>query len=135
MPIIDHIAIATDDLERSIAEYKKLFDVKIIGTEKIESQSVEVVFIETGESAVEFIAPLNSSSSKDSALQRFLVKRGPGLHHIAYRVPDIVAELARLQEAGIKAIDTAPRPGFNDSKIAFLHPKSCNGVLTELVQV
>lgn len=127
---LDHLAIAVP----SIAEARPLFELLTGGTasplEHVADQGVDVVFIGEGTGRIELVEPL----SAETAVGRFLARRGPGLHHIAYRVPDIAAALARLTAAGIRLIDQEPRAGAHGSKVAFIHPASAGGVLIELVE-
>lgn len=126
----DHIGIAVRNLGSAIAFYENSFNLKCVLREKIESQGVEVAFIELPNTKIELLAPLSSPSK----LTTFLEKRGEGLHHVCYRVSDIVAELSRLAALGFELLDKTPRKGAHNSQIAFIHPKSCQGVLTELCQ-
>lgn len=126
---LDHVAIAVE----SIAAAKPLFE-SLVGAngslpERVESQHVEVCFIGSGPGRIELIAP----TSPDSTVARFLERRGSGLHHLAYRVPDLEAALERLSAQGVKLIDRVPRPGAGGHRVAFLHPGSTGGVLIELV--
>jgi methylmalonyl-CoA epimerase len=98
--------------------------------ETVASQGVEAVLLDVGENHVELLRPL----ADDTPVGRFLAKRGPGLHHVAYQVADIDATLAALRAAGVRLIDEAPRPGIRGSRVAFLHPSGSGGVLTEIVQ-
>jgi methylmalonyl-CoA epimerase len=104
--------------------------MRLVHREVVEQQGVEAVLLDVGENHVELLRPL----SGDTPVGKFLAKRGPGLHHVAYQTPDIEAELARLGAAGLRLIDSAPRPGIRGSRVAFLHPASSGGVLTEIVQ-
>ena len=128
---IDHIAIATDDIDRSIALYEKSFGQKVTHRELIPDFDVDVATIEIGGTAVELIRP----TSDDSPIRKFLDTRGPGIHHIAFRVDDIAAALTELQSQGIELIDETPRRGKDNSLVAFIHPRSTDKVLYELVQV
>jgi methylmalonyl-CoA epimerase len=126
---LDHVAIAVE----SIADAQPLFE-SLLGAngsplERIEAQGVAVVFVGVGAGRLELLAPL----TPDSSVGRFLARRGPGLHHLAYRVPDLDATLARLAANGIELIDRTPRPGAGGHRVAFLHPRSTGGVLIELV--
>jgi len=127
---IDHIGIAVRDLEKSLHFYKQNFGFEVSHREKIASQSVEVVFLNLPNTKLELLGSLNQNSK----LAAFLEKRGEGLHHICYRVSNIIQELARLKALGFELIDQVPRPGAHSSQIAFVHPKSTEGVLTELCQ-
>jgi methylmalonyl-CoA/ethylmalonyl-CoA epimerase len=127
---LDHVAIVV----RSIAEMQPLFESLTGGAgsarERVDAQGVEVVFVGGGAGRLELLEP----TRPDSAIGRFLEKRGPGLHHVAYRVPDIAAALAGLAARGVELIDRQPRPGAGGHLVAFLHPRSTGGVLVELVQ-
>ena len=127
---IDHIGMAVLDLQQAIDLYFRTSQAKVILRESLTSQGVELAFLNTGHSKIELLAPLNTNSS----LSRFLDKRGPGLHHICYKVADIQSELARLAQLGCTLIDSTPRPGAGGSQIAFISPSSFMGVLTELCQ-
>ena len=123
---LHHVAIAVPSLEEARGPFELLSEAPGTPPETVESQGVRVMFI----GSLELIEPL----STDSAVARFLERRGTALHHIAYVSDDIVADLARLGEAGVRLIDEAPRPGAGGHLVAFLHPKSTGGVLVELVQ-
>ncbi|MBV9269938.1 MAG: methylmalonyl-CoA epimerase [Candidatus Eremiobacteraeota bacterium] len=127
---IDHIAIVVEDLPATVALYTQTLGFEQIYRETIEDQGVEAVGLRAGDSVIELLRPL----SEDSPIARFRGQAKSRLHHTAYRVPDIVAELARLRERGVQLIDETPRKGAHGSLIAFLHPKSTAGVLTELCQ-
>ena len=101
------------------------------GIEEVAEQKVRVAMLQIGESKIELLQP----TAPDSAVARFLEKNGPGIHHIAYRVADLQAEIVRLEQEGVRMIDRVPRNGAHGALIAFIHPKSSNGVLTELCQV
>lgn len=127
---LHHIGIAVRNLDASIAFYKNTFGFEVDLRETLESQGVELVFLKLPNTMLELLMPLTGQSK----LRSFLDTRGEGLHHICYQVPDIVAELARLAALGCQLIDKTPRPGAHNSQIAFLHPKSMDGVLVELCQ-
>lgn len=127
---IDHIGVAAADLDAAIALYERDLAVTLTHRETLAEQGVEVVLLDVGESHVELLAPL----ADDTPVGRFLAKRGPGIHHVAYRTDDIEAELARLKAAGIALIDERPRTGVRRSRVAFLHPTSTGGVLTEITE-
>jgi methylmalonyl-CoA/ethylmalonyl-CoA epimerase len=127
---IDHIGVAVTDLDAAIALYETSYAMEIVYRETVESQGVEAILLDVGENHVELLRPLG----EDTPVGKFLAKRGPGLHHVAYQVPDIDATLAGLKAAGIRLIDETPRIGIRSSKVAFLHPASSGGVLTEIVQ-
>ena len=127
---IDHIGVATEDLDGAIALYEGTMGMPVAHRETVESQGVEAVLLDVGEGHVELLRPLGP----DTAVGRYLERKGPGLHHVAYAVDDIDAVLGKLKEAGIELIDSEPRVGIRDSLVAFVHPKSTGGVLTELVE-
>jgi methylmalonyl-CoA/ethylmalonyl-CoA epimerase len=127
---VDHIGIAVTDLASAISLYSATAHTTVTLRERLEQQGVELVFLNTGGSKVELLAPLSDSST----LTKFINRRGPGLHHICYRVRDITAELSRLAAQGIALIDHTPRHGAGGTKIAFISPSSCMGVLTELCE-
>jgi methylmalonyl-CoA/ethylmalonyl-CoA epimerase len=127
---IDHIGVAVEDLDAALKLYDADLDLDLVHRETVESQGVEAVLLDVGEGHVELLAPL----APDTPVGRFLAKNGPGLHHVAYQTPDIEAELDRLRGAGLRLIDEQPRTGIRDSRVAFVHPKSTGGVLTEIVQ-
>lgn len=127
---IDHIGIAVTNLDDSIALYQKSFGFSLQLREVVPTQKVEVAFMQCANTLIEFL----QSTDPSSTLAKFLEKRGPGLHHICYLVKDINLELDRLQKLGFELIDKTPRQGAHNSLIAFLHPKSTQGVLTELCQ-
>ncbi len=127
---IDHIGVATDDLEGAIALYEGTLGMPVAHRETVESQGVEAVLLDVGEGHVELLRPLGP----DTPVGKYLEKKGPGLHHVAYAVDDIEDALSRLKEAGIELIDAEPRVGIRNSQVAFVHPRSTGGVLTEIVQ-
>jgi methylmalonyl-CoA/ethylmalonyl-CoA epimerase len=127
---IDHIGVATDDLEGALALYEQTLGMPLAHRETVESQGVEAVLLDVGDGHVELLRPLGP----ETAVGKHLEKRGPGLHHVAYAVEDIDDVLAKLKEAGIELIDSEPRVGIRDSRVAFLHPRSTGGVLTEIVE-
>ncbi len=127
---IDHIGVAVEELDAALALYERDYDMRLVHREVVEEQGVEAVLLDVGENHVELLAPLGP----DTPVGKFLAKRGGGLHHVAYQTADIEAELERLKAAGVRLIDEAPRTGIRGSRVAFLHPKSSGGVLTEIVQ-
>lgn len=127
---IDHIGIAVSDLEAAIDQHCLLTGATEVQRETVQSQHVSVAFIYLGEQKLELLAPTHA----DSTIQKFLDKRGPGMHHIAYRVENIKAEIARLQKDGYQFIHNQPFIGAGGKWVCFLHPKSTGGVLTELCQ-
>ncbi len=127
---IDHVGVAVEDIEASLALYRDAFGMTVAHREIVEDQGVEAVLLDVGENHVELLAPL----SEDTPVGKFLTKRGAGLHHVAYQVSDIEATIASLREAGQPLIDKAPRVGIRGALVAFLEPKGTGRVLTELVQ-
>jgi methylmalonyl-CoA/ethylmalonyl-CoA epimerase len=127
---VDHIGVAVEDLDAAIALHERDYGMALAHREVIDEQGVEAVLLDVGENHVELLRPLAS----DTPVGRFLAKRGPGLHHVAYQVADVDAALATLRERGLQLIDEAPRTGIRGSRVAFLHPAASGGVLTEIVQ-
>jgi methylmalonyl-CoA/ethylmalonyl-CoA epimerase len=127
---IDHIGVAVEDLDGAVALYRDRLGMREQHRETVEEQGVDAVLLEIGEGHVELLAPL----SPDSAVGRFLERSGPGLHHVAYQTEDIDSALDSVREAGMRLIDEEPRTGIRGSRVAFVHPKSTGGVLTELVE-
>jgi methylmalonyl-CoA/ethylmalonyl-CoA epimerase len=127
---IDHVGVAVDDLDAAIALHETTYGMALVHREVVAEQGVEAVLFDVGENHVELLRPL----ADDTPVGKFLASRGPGLHHVAYRVPDIEAALAALRTAGVSLIDETPRTGIRSSRVAFVHPKSTGGVLTEIVQ-
>jgi methylmalonyl-CoA epimerase len=128
---IDHIGIAVDDLEGSVERYRRTLGVEPSHRERVEDQGVEEVLFPAGTSFIQLLGSLGT----DTPVGRFLATRGPGVHHVAYRVDDVAASLARLRGEGVRLVDEVPRRGSRDTLIAFVHPKEMGGVLIELVQV
>lgn len=127
---IDHIGVAVDDLDEAIALYRDRLGMREQHREIVEEFGVEAVLLEIGGSHVELLTP----SGPGGAVARFLEKSGPGIHHVAYRTADIDGALERLRAAGLRLIDEEPRIGIRGSRVAFVHPKSTGGVLTEIVE-
>lgn len=127
---IDHIGVAVNSIEETLPLYAETYAMELVHRERVEEQGVEAVLLDVGENHVELLEPL----SPDTPVGKFLANRGPGLHHVAYQVEDIAKVLESLKAAGVRLIDETPRVGIRDSRVAFLHPKSSGGVLTEIVQ-
>ena len=127
---IDHIGVATDDLDGAIALYEGTLGMPVAHRETVESQGVEAVLLDVGEGHVELLRPLGP----DTPIGKYLERKGPGLHHVAYAVDDIEGVLGKLKESGIDLIDSEPRVGIRRSRVAFVHPRSTDGVLTEIVE-
>jgi methylmalonyl-CoA epimerase len=127
---IDHVGVAVDDLDAALAVYRDVLGMPLVHRETVAEQGVDAALLDIGDGHIELLAPLGP----DTAVGKFLAKRGPGLHHVAYRVADIDQTLSALSEAGVRLIDERPRIGIRNSKVAFAHPASTGGVLTEIVQ-
>jgi methylmalonyl-CoA/ethylmalonyl-CoA epimerase len=127
---IDHIGVAVEQIDPSLELYRDNFDLEVAHREVVSDQGVEAVLLDVGENHVELLAPLDA----ETPVGRFLQKKGPGLHHVAYQVSDIDATLAELKRAGMALIDEQPRTGIRGSRVAFLHPGGTGGVLTEIVE-
>jgi methylmalonyl-CoA epimerase len=127
---LDHIGIAVKDLEESMKLYGELLGFKVSPPEEIPDRQVRISFVDVGGANVELLVP----TSPESAIAKFLEKRGPGIHHLCYRVDDVNAKLEELKKAGVRLIDEKARPGAHNTMVAFIHPASAGGVLTELAQ-
>jgi methylmalonyl-CoA/ethylmalonyl-CoA epimerase len=127
---IDHIGVAVEDIDAALELYEGAFAMPLAHRETVEAQGVEAVLLDVGEGHVELLRPLGP----ETAVGKYLERKGPGLHHVAYAVEDIDATLRSLSDAGIELIDSEPRVGIRESRVAFLHPRSTGGVLTEIVE-
>jgi methylmalonyl-CoA epimerase len=127
---IDHIGIAVNDLDAAVQLYGGSFDMAEQHRETVEEQGVEAILLEVGDGHIELIKPLGP----DTGVAKFIERKGEGMHHVAYQVDDIDAALQKVRDAGLRLIDEQPRTGIRNSRVAFLHPKSTGGVLTELVE-
>lgn len=127
---IDHIGIAVKDLKAATQIYSKILNAAPVKTEIVESEKVETVFFETGESKVELLGP----TAPDSVIAKYVAKKGEGLHHVAFEVEDIHAELDRLRDEGFTVLNEKPKDGADNKLVAFVHPKDNHGVLVELCQ-
>jgi methylmalonyl-CoA epimerase len=127
---IDHVGVAVEDLEAALKLYRDSMGMPLVHRETVEEQGVEAVLLDVGDGHVELLQPLGP----ETAVGKFLAKRGPGLHHVAYRVADVEQTLGELAAAGLRLIDEHARSGIRGSRVAFLHPSSTGGVLTEIVQ-
>jgi len=127
---LEHIGIAVKDLKTSSILFEKLFNMPSYKTESVESEGVKTAFFQTGESKIELL----EASKPDSPIAKFIEKNGEGIHHLAFEVNDIYKEIDRLQKEGFTLIHLSPKDGADNKLIAFLHPKSTNGVLVELCQ-
>ena len=126
----DHIGIAVDNLDEAVETYSKILNSTLFKREVVEDQKVETVFFKTGESKVELLG----ATSPDSVISKFIQKRGPGIHHIAFEVEDLESEMKRLQSEGFRLLSDKPLKGADNKTIVFLHPKGSKGVLVELCQ-
>ncbi len=127
---IDHVGIAVSDLREAVERYRRTFGLEPVHRERMDDQGVEEVLFAVGESFVQLLGALGP----DTPVGRFLGKRGPGVHHVGYRVASVADALEHLRAEGIGLIDEAPRPGSRGTTIAFVHPKDTGGVLVELVE-
>jgi methylmalonyl-CoA/ethylmalonyl-CoA epimerase len=127
---IDHIGVAVEELDEAVALYSERLAMPVQHRETVAEQGVEAVLLGVGESHVELLRPLGP----ETAVGRFLERNGPGLHHVAYGTDDIDSALDAVREAGLRLIDDRPRRGIRNSRVAFVHPRSTGGVLTELVE-
>jgi len=127
---IDHLGIAVNSIEDGKNFWMDALGLEFEGSETVEEQKVTTAFFPVGESEVELL----ESTAPDGPIAKFLEKKGPGIHHVAFRVDNVEAALAELKEKGIKLIDEKPRMGAGGAKIAFLHPKATNGILVELCE-
>jgi len=127
---IDHVGIAVSDLGEAVERYRRTFGIEPVHRERMDDQGVEEVLLAVGESFVQLLGALGP----DTPVGRFLGKRGPGVHHVGYRVASVADALEHLRAEGVGLIDEAPRPGSRGTTIAFVHPKDTGGVLVELVE-
>jgi methylmalonyl-CoA/ethylmalonyl-CoA epimerase len=127
---VDHLGVAVEDLDAAIELYSEQLGMPLQHREKVAEQGVEAALLGVGDSHVELLQPLG----EDTPVGRFLAKRGPGLHHAAYRCANVAEALEQCRARGLRLIDEEPRRGIRDSRVAFLHPASTGGVLTELVE-
>lgn len=130
MKKIEHIGIAVKDLNRSIAIYEKLLNTDCYKTEQVTSEAVSTAFFKTGENKVELL----QATTPDSAIAKFIEKKGEGIHHIAFLVDDILAEMERLHQEGFVLLSESPKKGADNKMVCFVHPKDTNGVLIEICQ-
>jgi methylmalonyl-CoA/ethylmalonyl-CoA epimerase len=127
---IDHVGVAVEDLDAAIALYRDVLGMPLVHRETVSEQGVDAVLLDVGDGHIELLSPL----ANDTAVGKFLERRGPGLHHVAYRVESVEDALSALAAGGVRLIDERPRTGIRGSRVAFLHPASTGGVLTEIVQ-
>jgi methylmalonyl-CoA/ethylmalonyl-CoA epimerase len=126
---IHHLGVAVDDLDEAVSTYQRLFGASLEHRSTVADQGVEAASLRVGSGRIELLAALG----EDTPVGRFLAKRGPGMHHVAYEVEDVASELAALEREGVELIDAAPRPGLFGLQVAFVHPDAVHGVLSELV--
>lgn len=127
---IDHVGIAVEEIDGALELYRDRLGMREVHRETLEDQGVEAALLEVGDAYVELIAPIDP----DGGVARFIEKRGPGLHHVAYRTSDIAADIKKLVAAGLRTIGDEAHPAIRGTTAIFVHPKSTGGVLTELVQ-
>jgi methylmalonyl-CoA/ethylmalonyl-CoA epimerase len=127
---IDHIGVAVEDIDAALSLYRDALGMPLVHRETVSEQGVDAALLDVGDSHVELLQPLGP----ETPVGKYLARKGPGLHHVAYRVADIEATLNALADAGLRLIDERPRVGIRNSMVAFVHPASTGGVLTEIVQ-
>lgn len=127
---IDHVGVAVESIDGVLALYRDQLGLPLVHRETVDEQGVDAALLDVGDGHIELVAPLHP----ETAVGKFLSRRGPGLHHVAYRVADVQATLDACVAAGLRLIDEHPRTGIRGSRVAFLHPASTGGVLTEIVQ-
>jgi methylmalonyl-CoA epimerase len=127
---IDHVGVAVEDIDTTIALYRDTLAMPLVHRETVTEQGVDAALLDVGDGHIELLQPLGP----ETAVGKFLQKRGPGLHHVAYRVDNVEETLKALAGAGVALIDSEPPTGIRGSRVAFLHPKSTGGVLTEIVE-
>jgi methylmalonyl-CoA epimerase len=130
LSVIDHVALAVEDLDAALGLYRDSLGMPLVHRETVDEQGVEAALLDVGDAHIELLQPLGA----ETPVGKFLARRGPGLHHIAYRVTDVDQTLAKLSGAGLRLIDEQARRGIRGSRVAFVHPASTGGVLTEIVQ-
>ncbi len=127
---VEHVGIAVANLQEAISTYERILDTTCYKTEKVENQQVDTAFLQAGESKIELLG----ATSPVSVIEKFIQKRGEGVHHIAFEVEQIETEMQRLQDEGFTLLNDIPQKGADNKLVAFLHPKDNNGVLVELCQ-
>ena len=126
---VHHVAMAVDDLAGAVETYERLFGATVELRGRMDDQGVDAVYLRVGEGRLELVAPL----AADTPVGRFLAKRGPGMHHVAFEVDDVAAAIDELARSGADVVDERPRPGLSGHEVAFVHPDSLRGVLAEVV--
>jgi methylmalonyl-CoA epimerase len=127
---IDHVGVAVEDIETALALYRDALGLALVHRETVTEQGVDAALLDIGDGHIELLSPIGP----ETPVGKFLVRKGPGLHHVAYRVDDVEEALQSLSAAGLRLIDEHPRNGIRGSRVAFVHPSSTGGVLTEIVQ-
>ena len=128
---LNHVAVAVNDLDAAVKLFRDVLGLQVSEPEDVVEQKVRTVMVPLGDTRVELVWP----TSEDSPIAKYLSKKGPGLHHLCYEVDDVAATIAAMQDAGLKMIDEQPRDGVHGTRIAFAHPKSAGGVLTEFAEL
>jgi len=127
---LDHVGVAVEDIDAALAVYRDALGMPLVHRETVSEQGVDAALLDVGDSHIELLQPLGP----ETTVGKFLARKGPGLHHVAYRVASVQATLDALNAAGVRLIDEQPRTGIRGSQVAFLHPSCTGGVLTEIVQ-
>jgi methylmalonyl-CoA/ethylmalonyl-CoA epimerase len=127
---LDHVGVAVEDIDAALAVYRDALGMPLVHRETVSEQGVDAALLDVGDSHIELLQPLGP----ETTVGKFLARKGPGLHHVAYRVASVEDALKALSDAGVRLIDERPRTGIRGSQVAFLHPASTGGVLTEIVQ-
>jgi methylmalonyl-CoA/ethylmalonyl-CoA epimerase len=130
IPKINHIGVATKNVDETVKLYRDVLKLKVEAVDVVQELGLKIGFVRVGEVGIELLEPL----SPDSAVGKFLAERGEGIHHICYEVENIEQAIADAKAGGARMIDEKPRKGYHGNLVAFIHPKSCSGVLTELCQ-
>ena len=126
---VHHVAFAVEDLDEAVGTYERLFGARVELRGRMEDQGVEAAYLRVGDGRVELMSAL----AEDTPVGRFLAKRGPGMHHVAYEVPDVAAAVGELEALGADVIDPVPRAGLDGQSVSFVHPDSVHGVLVEVI--
>jgi len=126
---VHHVAMAVEDLDEAVATYERLFGARVELRGRMDEQGVEAVYLQVGGGRVELVSAL----SEDTPVGRFLAKRGPGMHHVAFEVPDVAVAMGELAANGAEVIDPEPRNGLGGDEVSFVHPDSLHGVLAEVI--
>jgi methylmalonyl-CoA epimerase len=126
---VHHVCMAVDDLESAVDTYSRLFGAEVELRDRVEEQGVDAVYLRVGDGRVELVSPL----SEDSPVGKFLARRGPGVHHVAFEVDDVREAAHELSASGANVIDEVPRPGLGGKEVVFVHPETLGGVLAEVV--